>query len=88
MQTGEKRPADSGLASVTIVGGSGALCDALSTAIFVMGLEKGISYWETYGGFDMVLMTQDGQVYLTENLEEHFYLEDAFSDREIHVIEG
>ncbi len=34
------KPAHSGLVSVTIVGKEGRLCDALSTSLFVMGLDK------------------------------------------------
>lgn len=82
------RPADSDLASVTIIGDSGVLCDALSTAIFVMGREKGIQYWETYGGFDMLLMTLDGEIYLTEGIEENFTPEEEFSGQTIHVMEA
>ena len=79
-------PADSGLASVTIIADNGALCDALSTAVFVMGLEQGSRYWKTNGGFDMLLVTEAGEIYLTEGVEGRFTGEDAFSDREIHVI--
>ena len=38
-------PADSGLQSVTIVGREGKMCDALSTALFVMGAQSAEQYW-------------------------------------------
>jgi thiamine biosynthesis lipoprotein len=79
-------PADSDLASATIITDSGLLADSLSTAIYVMGLEKGSEYWRTHGGFDMVLMTQDGSVYLTEGIKNYFTLEDEFADRDVQVI--
>ena len=79
-------PADRGLASVTIVADSGALCDALSTAVFVMGLTKGVEYWKANGGFDMLLMTQEREIYLTEGIEGRFALDSSFAGREIHVI--
>ncbi|MBO6303044.1 MAG: FAD:protein FMN transferase [Ruminiclostridium sp.] len=65
-------PADSGLVSVTVVGDRGIMCDALSTALFVMGKERAVSYWRGNGGFDMVLVTGDGTVYITEKIADSF----------------
>ena len=60
-------PAESELLSVTVIGDSATMCDALSTALFVMGLEKAVSYWETKKGFDMVLVTED-DIYHTSGI--------------------
>lgn len=65
-------PAESGLVSVTVVGESGILCDAMSTALFVMGLEDGTKFWKNYEGFDAVFVTENGNVYITEGLEDIF----------------
>lgn len=62
-------PADSGLVSVTVVGTSGLKCDALSTALFVMGTEKAVDYWRSDGGFQMILITDDGKIYYTSGLK-------------------
>lgn len=42
-------PADSGLISVTVVADSGILSDALSTACFIVGAQKGTELIEKYG---------------------------------------
>lgn len=63
-------PADSGLASVTIVGRQGALCDALSTAVYVMGAEKAESLWHQRHGFEMLLITSDGDMIITAGLKD------------------
>lgn len=77
-------PADSGLLSVTIVapavgpdGGDGltggTMADAFSTALFVMGEERAIDFWRRSGyEFDMVLVTADGRLLVTDGLEKKF----------------
>ena len=59
-------PADSGIVSATVIGDSGAFCDALSTAIFVMGREKAEKLWRESGEFEMILVLDNGNVIVTE----------------------
>ncbi|MBR1781465.1 MAG: FAD:protein FMN transferase [Oscillospiraceae bacterium] len=66
-------PANRGLVSVTIVSESGMLADGLSTSCYVMGLEDAAQYWRTSSEeFDMILMTEGGDVYVTAPLAEQF----------------
>lgn len=82
-------PADSGLTSVTVVADAfktsqpwmGALCDAYSTALFVMGEEKALDFWRGCRDleaeeplFQLVLVTKDGRVLITEGLADRFTL--------------
>ena len=79
-------PVDNGLASVTIVTEEGKTGDALSTSMFVKGLEGAQEYWNSHEGFDMILMTEDGEIYLTEGIENNFTLTDSFSNMEKYII--
>lgn len=81
-------PARSGVDSVTIVGSDGTVCDALSTALFVMGEEKGAQFWREHPEleFEAVFISQDGSVAVTAGLEENFTLADGYKDREVTVI--
>lgn len=70
-------PADSGLQSVTIVGREGKMCDALSTALFVMGAQSAEQYWRENSGFEMLLVTDSGEILITEGIAEDFTLNEG-----------
>lgn len=74
-------PAESGLLSVTVVApveeGRGTLCDALSTALFVLGEERALDLWrQRQEEFQLILLTEDGRAVVTDGLAEAFALEE------------
>lgn len=72
-------PAESGVKSVSVVSDNGTLADGLSTALFIMGLEKGTEYWKTHDGFDVIFVTDDNRICITQGLEDIFESEYAYS---------
>lgn len=80
------RPAESGALSVTVVGESGMLCDALSTLLFVLGPDAASDYWRREGGFDLIMLTENGEVWVTEGLADRFVLTDEWAQQAVKVL--
>lgn len=80
------RPADSGLLAVTVIGEDGAMCDGLSTSLFVMGLEKAAALWTESSDFEAIFIAADGTVYITDGLKEDFSLLSDYADTTVRVI--
>lgn len=75
---GTGQPSQSGLSSVTICSPlghySGAHCDALATALFILGPERALEFWRGSSEyFDMVLVTEDNRVLITAGLTDLFH---------------
>ena len=64
-------PAESGVKSVTILSKNGMISDALSTACFVLGEEKGRLLAEKYG-VEALFISEDGNISMTEGMQEYF----------------
>ena len=63
------RPAESGITSVSVVAEDDTLADALSTALFVMGLDAGAEFQKRSGlSFEAVFVTDDNTVWITPGL--------------------
>ena len=76
-------PAKSGVTGVTVVCDTGLEADALSTACFVLGVEKGSELLKKYSA-DGLFVDEDHHVYLTDGMKERFsLLQDIYSVEDI-----
>lgn len=69
LQTGY--PSDSNLSSFTIIMDKSMDADALSTSIFVMGIDKGMELLRTIKGADGIFITKDKQVITTDGIRKN-----------------
>lgn len=66
-------PARNGLSSVTILTKSGFLSDALSTACFVLGEEKGMELARQYD-VEAIFVRENGSISMTQGMQAYFHL--------------
>ncbi|MDD4080747.1 MAG: FAD:protein FMN transferase, partial [Eubacteriales bacterium] len=76
-------PADSGLVSVTVAAPGAVAADALSTALFVAGLEEGKELIKEFVGTDAVFMDINGAVFLTDGMVGRFMPENGITANEL-----
>lgn len=74
-------PAKSGIISATVITKDDTLADALSTAVYVMGVKAATELYRGVDGIELIMVTED-TVHVTEGLD--FTLED--SDFKLEVI--
>lgn len=75
-------PSDTGLMGTTIVTRSSIDADALSTATFVLGLDKGMKLVESLKNVEAVFITKEKKVYITPGLKNIFTFEDESKEFE------
>ena len=69
-------PVENSLTGVSIITQESAAGDALSTAVFALGLEKGMALVEKTDGVEAVFITKDKEVYISSGLKDSFTLTD------------
>jgi thiamine biosynthesis lipoprotein len=57
-----------GLRSVTVIGPDAMITDGLSTAIFVLGLQKGLALVQRLDGIDAILVDDSGRIHYSRGL--------------------
>ncbi len=62
-------PSRSGLTSATVIGPDSIGADALSTAVFVMGLDDGMELIESLPGYEAIFATTNRRVYVSSGLQ-------------------
>lgn len=73
-------PMESDILSVTVVAKDGKVCDALATAIYVMGMDKAFELYRNSTDFELLILDTNNSIYLTEGLSSVFTLDnDSFT---------
>lgn len=71
-------PSQNGLKSLTIMSPNATDADALSTGVFLMGLEEGMAYLEALpGDVEAFFITEDNKIYATSGIRERLQLTDS-----------
>ncbi|HZK32905.1 MAG TPA: FAD:protein FMN transferase [Tissierellaceae bacterium] len=72
-------PAENEIAGVSIISDKSIDGDALSTTLFVLGLEKGKELIRSFEGIEAIFITKDNEIYISKNLENIFSMNENIS---------
>jgi thiamine biosynthesis lipoprotein len=75
-------PVENGLMGVTIISDSSIDADALSTAVFTLGLEDGMSFVEGQKNIDAIFITRNYEVYISSGINKFNF---KIVNRQFHV---
>lgn len=77
-------PSDNGIVSATIVSDRSIDGDALSTSVFVLGIDKGLKLVESLDGIEAIIITSDKKIYSTAGAKDILEITDkeyTYEDR-------
>lgn len=82
------RPAETDLISVSVIGTDAARCDALSTALYVMGCTRALEFCSACktsenDAIQAVLITKDATIHVTANLADTFIPAEAYAAKTV-----
>lgn len=64
-------PSDNGVISASIIGESSIDCDALSTACFVLGVDKALSLINSLEDYEAIIIDKDGHFFMSDNADKY-----------------
>lgn len=70
LDTSTGYPVENNLMSMSIISEDSFLADALSTAAFSLGLEKGLDFIEEFPGIEAIAITSDRNIHVTSGIKE------------------
>lgn len=79
-------PENNELLSVTIIANNSMIADALSTAVFLMGLNNGYKYISSIEGVDAVFITKTKEIIITENIAKRFFVNNEIYTNDYKII--
>lgn len=74
-------PVENTISGVTVFTDTSTQGDALSTTLFIFGIEEGLTYINDLEGMEAVFIDKDHGVHLSDGLKDHF----ALTNEEYHL---
>ena len=79
-------PENNDLLSVTIVTNNSMTADALSTAVFLMGLNAGYSYISSKENIGAIFITKNKEIIITSDLKSRFFVNEEIYINDYKII--